>query len=261
MYSRRVDPYAVGRAAWPDLEVSDAQFHAFLGAPADAELAFPDLYLACACLHRVDGALEAFRTHCLPAIDVALARMNASHLADEVKQIVMAQLFVGTSGQGAIAQYRGRGNLRGWIRIIAVREAARLLRAAKREVSEDEEMFDVLSPTEHDDPALEYLKAHYREQFKQAFLRAIGKLPRRERTALRMNVIDGRSIDEIGKTFRVNRSSAHRWLASARELLLEHTKRELQTELAITPDEVESVLRLVRSSFDMSLNSAFRSKT
>ncbi len=66
--------------------------------------------------------------------------MNASQLADEIKQMVMAQLFVGKTGDGAIAQYSGRGNLRGWIRIIAVREAARMLRAAKREISEDEEL-------------------------------------------------------------------------------------------------------------------------
>jgi RNA polymerase sigma-70 factor (ECF subfamily) len=261
--------YRVGRAAWPALELPEPALHAFVTERVEPEeltvealdkLPLADLYLACACLHRVPGAHELFETACLPAIDAALARMNASQLADELKQMVMAQLFVGKRGEGAITTYTGRGNLRGWIRIIAVREAARMLRAQKREVSEDEEMFDVLAPTEREDPALEYLKSHYREQFKQAFLRAVTQLPRRERTALRMNVLDGRSIDKIGTTYRVNRSTAHRWLVNARELLITHTKTELMRELAIDAREVDSVIRLVRSSIDLTLDTVLRSR-
>ena len=184
--------------------------------------------------------------------------MNAGKgITDEVKQVVMDQLFVG----GKITTYSGRGNLRGWVRIIAVREASRLLRAGNRTVSADDAMFDALAPSDREDPELEYLKAHYRDQFRRMFLRAVGDLPRRERTALRMNVLDGRSIDDIGATFRVNRSTAHRWLTQARELLIEGTKKGLMLELAISAAEVESVIRLVRSSIDVSLENVLRSKS
>lgn len=261
--------FEVGRTAWPTIVIPEAALHAFVAERVDPaeltvegldQLVLSDLYLACACVHRAEGALELFESTCIPSIDAALARMGATSLADEVKQVVMDQLFVGKHGAGAIATYSGRGNLRGWIRIIAVREASRMLRAQARNVSEDDEMFDVLAPTDREDPALEYLKAHYREQFKAAFLRAVSQLPRRERTALRMNVLDGRSIDEIGTTYRVNRSTAHRWLAHARELLITYTKTELMRDLAISVEEVESVIRLVRSSIDLTLDNVLKSR-
>ena len=251
------DAFEAGRAAWPDLPVSAADYIAFVG-DAEGDLVFTDLYLACACHHGVPGAVEAFEALCVPSIEGALARMNAGKtVTDEVKQIVLDQLFVG----GKIATYSGRGNLKGWVRIIAVREASRILRAGNKTVSADDAMFDALAPTDREDPELEYLKAHYRGQFRTAFLATVAELPRRERTALRMNVLDGRSIDEIGATFRVNRSTAHRWLTQAREILITGTKKRLMSELAISPAEVESVIRLVRSSLDVSLENVLRTKT
>jgi len=263
--------YDVGRAAWPALVVAEPAFRGFVTArlpdaevtdAALAALVVADLYLACACVERVDGATAAFEAHCMQAVDAAVARIDSARpIIDEVRQVVMDLLFVGKHGRGAIDTYSGRGSLRGWVRVIGVREAVRIVRQSSNKVMvEDEAMFDALAPTERDDPELEYLKHHYRTEFKRAFVDAIAALPRRERTALRMNVIDGSSIDDIGAAFRVHRATAARWLGRARESLIESTKRGLMRELRLTHTEVESVIRLVRSNLDVTLDSVLNSR-
>jgi RNA polymerase sigma-70 factor, ECF subfamily len=251
-----------GRDAWPDLAVADDDFEQFIAARDDGSpLAMADLYLACACVHRVGGAIAAFESHCKSAMDSAIARIGgAGTMADEARQIVRDLLFVGKDGSGVIGSYSGRGSLRGWVRIVTVREALRLVRKANKDVGvDDENMFDALAPTERDDPKLEYLKRRYRDQFRQSFKQAIADLGRRERTALRMSVLDGLSIDEIGATFRVHRSTAARWLTKARETLLSATREHMMAQLQITDEEVDSVIRLIQSNLHMTLDSALKS--
>jgi RNA polymerase sigma-70 factor (ECF subfamily) len=256
-----------GRRAWPALEVPADQFEVFLAERIDeghglSELVVADLYLACACQLRVSGAIAAFESYCKTAVDGAIARIGgAGAVADEARQIVRDLLFVGKDGSGAISSYSGRGSLRGWVRIVTVREALRLVRKASKDVAVDDEvMFDALAPTARDDPKLEYLKTRYREQFRSSFRQAVADLPRRERTALKMSVLDGLSIDEIGTTFRVHRSTAARWLTRAREVLLDATRAHMMKELDITETDVDSVIRLIQSNLHLTLDSAFKSR-
>ena len=242
---------AAGRAAWPDLAVDPDVLRAWFDQHGDVD-DLADAYLACAVASGAGGAIAAFEAYCMPVITAAVARLGARDIADEVAQSVRVLVLVGSSGRPLIEAYAGRGSLRAWIRVIAVREAMRVLRGRDRHVPiGDELMFDAIAPTEHEDPELEFLKTHYREQFRRAFIAAIAKLDRRERIALRMNVIDGRSIDEIGAAFRSHRSSAHRWLANARRALLDHTRTALAAELAIDSAEVDSLIRLMRSSLSV----------
>lgn len=264
------DAYRLGREAWPSLALPEPALRGFIVERVGASevsvddiapLALTDMYLACACIHRIEGAHAAFEAMCAPTVDAALARIGARPVADDIKQQVMDLLFVGKGGRGALGKYSGRGNLRGWVRVIAVREAVRLLKKSNDTVSVgDDAMFDALAPSERDDPELEYLKLHYRDAFRRAFLHAVNQLPRRERTALRMSVLDGLSIDEIGKAFSVHRATAARWLNQAREQLIEGTKAALSEQLRISASEVDSVIRLVRSSLDVSLGGALRSR-
>jgi RNA polymerase sigma-70 factor, ECF subfamily len=245
---------ADARSAWPDIEVAPQRFESFLRERIESEsdvreLVVGDLYLACACADGNPEALARFEERCMPVIRAALARLDAASIVDDVEQMVRISLLVGTAGRPLIATYRGRGNLRGWIRVIAVREAMRILRQLDRRVPVgDEALFDALAPTEYEDAKLEYLKQHYRDAFRRAFVIAVGKLERRERLALRMNVIDGRSIDEIAVVFRSHRSSAARWLVNARRALLEHTRSAFAAELAVSPSEVDSLIQLLQSS-------------
>src|SRR5678809_136146 len=104
-----------------------------------------DLYLACACARSVPGAIAAFDRDYMKEVDIALARMRIGppKLSD-VKQLVRQRLFVGggTSGTptspGKIAEYGGRGDLRRWVRSVAVRTCLNDLRKGKREILVDD---------------------------------------------------------------------------------------------------------------------------
>lgn len=262
---------AAARREWPALALDESRFRALLAermpdraGPAELEAAVcvPDLYLACACACGVAGAVDAFERRYMPVVEAAAARTGAGDLADEIKQVVREILFVGGgNARPAIEQFSGRGNLHSWVRVIATREALRLQRRqrSRREV-QDEALYQILAPADEVDPETAYLKARYRAEFRRAFLAAVADLPRRERTALRLHVLDGLSIDEIAPAYRVHRSTAARWLTRARELLLAGTRARLMQELGVGDRELDSILRLIQSNLDVSLSSALQSR-
>lgn len=250
-----------GREAWPGVDVDGDRLRAFLAErDSEADLCFRDLYLACGCAAGDRGALASFEREVMPVAAAAAARAGASDV-DEVCQIVRDILFVAAAGKTpAIERYSGRGNLKAWVRVIAAREAYRLGRRDKGRVgAQDEALFDVLTEGS-EDPQLDYLKQHYREQFRAAFRAAVGELERRERTALRLQVLDGLSIDEIGATYNVHRATAARWIARARDRLLSETRKQMAAQLGIQRHEVDSIIRMISSQLDVSLHSVLTSK-
>jgi RNA polymerase sigma-70 factor (ECF subfamily) len=258
--------------AWPTLALAPEAFRQHLAgkvpegtAPAElsAAVCVPDLFLACACARGVDGAAAELERTYMPVVGAAAARVGGTALADEVKQVVREILFVGAGAAGpALADFSGRGNLKAWVRVIATREALRIVRRDKGRVGvQDEGLYAVLAPTEDADPQLAYLKERYRAEFRRVFLAAVAGLPRRERVALRLHVLDGLSIDEIAPMYRVHRSTAARWLTRARELLLAETRAGLMRELGLGPSDVDSVIRLIQSNLDVSLSGALQSRT
>jgi RNA polymerase sigma-70 factor (ECF subfamily) len=97
------------------------------------------------------------------------------------------------------------------------------------------------------------LKQKYREAFRQSFVEAVAALPPRERNLLRQNVIDGLSIDDLGKLYGAHRATAARWLAEARKELLAGTRVRLVERVGIPEDECDSIMRLVHSQLDVTL--------
>ena len=75
----------------------------------------------------------------------------------------------------------------------------------------------------------------------------------RERALLRYSVVDGLTLDEIGAIYRAHKSSVSRWLSRARARLWQETRAALQTRLAIDEVDLESIVRLLRSGLDLSL--------
>jgi RNA polymerase sigma-70 factor (ECF subfamily) len=104
-----------------------------------------------------------------------------------------------------------------------------------------------------DDPELTYLKAVYRTAFREAFAAAIGSLEARDKSLLRQHLVDGLTIDELAPIYGVHRATAARWVASARELLLQRVRREFAERARVSDRELRSVLRLVESRLDLTL--------
>jgi RNA polymerase sigma-70 factor (ECF subfamily) len=250
------------------VSLSAEQFVPYLGrrlSPrVDAELALAqlhadDLYLACACALADPAAIAALEAHCLDGLDAALARfhLGADGVA-EVKQQIRRNLLVGDERPPEINDFVGRGDLRGWVRVMAVRLALKSVRRMRKDNAADEGLLAALQAP--GDPELEYLKKLYRDELKLAVNEAILALPARERTLLRQQYIDDLTIDEIGSIYRVHRATAARWVARARESLLKRVRSLLMKRLMVGPAELDSVLRLINSRLDMSIRAFFRQR-
>ena len=254
------DVWREGRATWPGVELAREVFAAFVRerlpdrAESARQLAVTDLYLACACARGDAAAIAAFESACLSVADPALVKLGAA--ADtiaEVKQRLRASLLVGEDGPPKILQFSGRGELRGWVRVIAVNEALGLARRAGRQQPLDDDAL-VRSLCPDDDPELAHLKTLYRAEFRRAFQDALAALERSERLLLRQQFLDGLGIDELATLYRVHRATAARRLERARQRLQERTLELLGERLAVEGEELDSILRLVRSQLDVSLS-------
>jgi RNA polymerase sigma-70 factor (ECF subfamily) len=259
---------AEGRAAWPELAVDASAVVEFIARQATRDLAEvaldglrpADLYLACACARQLPGAIAAFDRDYIREVDIALARMRVGPpRLQDVKQLVLQRLFVGGGTTGAptsagkIAEYAGRGDLRRWVRSVAVRTCLNELRKGKREVLVDDDQLIAQHAIASDDPEIEYMKRTYSAEFRTAFGDALQKLGAREQTLLRYHHVDGLNIDEIGAIYRVHRVTAFRWLEKAKELLARSTLDTLRARLQLPASELDSVLRMIRSQIHLSL--------
>jgi RNA polymerase sigma-70 factor, ECF subfamily len=261
------DAWATARRDWPELDIAPASFASHLarvssGGPDPtatlAGLAIADLYLACAALAGDPRALAAFESHTFGEINAAAAAVRAPPTdLEEVKQIVRTQLFV-TGGRrpAGVAEYAGRGSVRGWVRVIATRELLRMRRKGIKEIPLEEHLLNDLETGA--DPEIDRLKLLYRGQVANALREAIERLDVRDRLLLRYQICDRMSIDAIGAIYQVHRATAARWLGKARDALVHLTKERLAILLSVEPGETDSILRLVQSQLDVSLERRLR---
>ena len=252
------------RAAWPAITLDEDKLAVFVGerlsgselAAALAAAPAADLVLAGACVAQEPGAHAAFDA-VLGEVEAAGAAVGASRdQVDEVKQVLRLQLLVAKDGKPpGLSGYRGKGPLRGWVRITATRELIRHKKKAARNVSLDRSGGRTLEGmlTSGRDPALEALKAEYRNEFALALREAIEQLGPEDRTLLRQSIVDDLSIDAIGVAYGVHRATAARWLTRARSALVAATHQRLAERLKLPVDQIESVIRLVQSKLDASM--------
>jgi RNA polymerase sigma-70 factor (ECF subfamily) len=251
---------ATARVQWPRVRFDDDLLTTFLGQRligsdlVAALTACPaaDLALAAACAAQEPTAHAAFDA-VLTEVDAAGASTGATKdLVEEVKQLLRLQLLVAKDGKPpGITGYRGKGPLRGWVRITATRELIRHKKKRTREVSFEQSLDQYLSSGV--DPALEQLKGEYRAEFALALNEAIEDLTPEDRTLLRQAIVDDMSIDAIGAAFGVHRATAARWLNRARASLVSATHKRMADRLELPIEQIESVIRLVQSKLDASV--------
>lgn len=250
--------------AWPTLALEEPAICAFVvdrlpGDDLAAELAacpIEDLALAAACAAGAPAAHQAFEAY-LTAADQARVDGAPRHLFDEVKQLLRVQLLVAGEHPPGITAYRGKGPLRAWLRIIATRELLRLLRGTGPARQAPAPLED-LALAASGDLALDQLKDTYRAQLAEALRDAIADLAFEDRLLLRQQIADRLSLEEIAAAHGVHRGTASRWLARARGALLASTQRRLGERLDLPDDEVTSVIRLVHSRLDVSVERLLR---
>jgi RNA polymerase sigma-70 factor (ECF subfamily) len=255
--------------AWPTLTVSAADFARHLATRLERPdsladfraLRTDDLFLASACLRLEPHALAAFEERYKPVIERALGRMRVPRdVGEDVKAQLREQLFFARSERAPLlADYTGKGELRTWVRSVAVRVALKLLARERRHTGADEgESVLVSAPS---DPESMYLKRLYRREFKDALRSALGSMSPAERTLLRQHYLDGLTLDALARIRGAHRATVARWLAATRKTLREGVRRSLARRLRLSDRDFDSIVRMVESGESSSLARAFCTPT
>lgn len=256
------------RSAWPEVDVPASSFASYIQARVPAgeqpdvylcRMRISDLYLACACARGDARAIELFERRCLSVVDAVLSRMVglSTEMVDEVKQQLRRRLLVAERGPPGIVQFSGKGELRRWLKVLAVRQALKLrgrTRRQERPMGDSGLEQAVLSTG---DPHLDYVKRLYQHELAAAIAQAFLTLSRREQTVLRQSFVDGLTIDELGRCYGIHRATAARWVAAAQSRLSAATRLILKRRLNLNGTELSSILRLVRSGLQLTLTGLF----
>ncbi|WP_257463308.1 RNA polymerase subunit sigma-70 [Archangium lipolyticum] len=249
------------RTAWPTLSLPAEAFVRHLARHLPAGKASEvlrilhgaDLYLACACSTGEPSALRAFEQNILRHIPTRLGALSPSML-EEVLQVLRERLLVGCGEEPPkIASYGGRGPLLTWVGIIAARIAGELVGRNGREllVTEPPEAFARMLASGN--PEHELLREDARQLLVEVLRKAVTALPEHERALLRLHHFHGFTMDRLALMYGDSRSGVARKVAHARELLLERVHAELAPQLKQDHLRMESLLGLVRSQLDISI--------
>jgi RNA polymerase sigma-70 factor (ECF subfamily) len=256
--------------SWPDFDLSISRFVSYAmerlpqNQPLDEALAglfVADLYLACACVEQNPRALAAFDRDYLNEVHYAIARMPPTKAStDDLKQSVREKLFVG-SGDAAphIVEYKGRGDLRSFVRVIIVRlliDLVRAERAQKREVTRNLLQREV----ELANPETEYFRKHYAAEFSAAFAEALQLLTPVERNLLRQQFVHRLTLEELSALYGVHRATAARWLQQVRRRLIDNTRNRLMGRLQVSASEFLSIARAIKSTLDFRVGCVLAAK-
>jgi RNA polymerase sigma-70 factor (ECF subfamily) len=251
-----------GRETWPGLLVERGDFEAYVrqrsAALEDvAGLQLGELYLACACARRVPGSIDALESWCAAEVNAVMRKAQAT-TRDELIQAVREHLFVPRPGAPALIEdYQGRGSLKGWVRVVAIRELTQIERRGRREQPVDDDALQAAVAL-HPDAELQYIQERYRHDFQAALSEAAAGLSARERNLLRHHYLDRLSVDQLATLYRAHRATCARWVAGARQRLMEGARARLVERLGLSRGELNSLLRAVRSHLDISLGSLLR---
>jgi RNA polymerase sigma-70 factor (ECF subfamily) len=258
--------HAAAREHWaelPELPLDDFIAHVATAIPPGHDavvylesLVIEDLYLACACMHDVPGAIAAFDARWLSAVPGYVARIDRSRdLADEICQQVRERMLVRRPDRPPkIAEYSGRGSLASWLRVVAVRLALdhRARPDEVRRTDDSDLMLERLADETAPDQLI--LQARWAGAMTAALRRAVATLVPEQRVILRMYFASGQNTQQIARMLRVDRSTAARRLVAARQAIFEATHRFLSAELPIDTVEFASLARALHDQLDVSLS-------
>ncbi len=181
----------------------------------------------------------------IPAM-LSSMKLDAARVED-VAQDVRQKLLVGEPPK--ILTYVGRGSLAALIRVSATRTAISALRKGGRETGE----LELDRAIGELDPERRHLKDHYREIFRDSFAAAVRSLDARERNMLRLHFLQRVTLEQLASMYGVHRATVVRQLASIREKIAKGTRVELKSHGAVGAGDLESIVDLLKSRFDVSV--------
>jgi RNA polymerase sigma-70 factor (ECF subfamily) len=258
---------ARAQAAWPAFPLDAGTF--FSQAKLSGELVSElnelhagDLLLASRCAAADPVAISALDAKHLKRVGAVVRRLDGSGaLGEDVAQALREKLLLPASdGRRRIGDFTGKGSLDAWLRAAAVRTALNL-RRGKAELlgfEPDAELADHVDL--RPDPELRLARATSKKIFAEAFSEAMSELAARDRAVLKLHYLDGLTTQKIALIYGTHRITVTRWLVACRQRLMEQTRRVLEKRLKLDRLELESLLRMAKASFDVSIGQHLRSK-
>jgi len=226
--------FARGRAAYPGVALREDDFGRFLagavegrGEVPEDRLPLEDLFLACACACEVPGAAEAFEAKLGRIVRRAVARV----LPD--------------------AAEREDGPLAGWVSVAAIRLAVSMGRSA---TAERRLRAKAAGEAAGANPELLLMKGELAKEFEAAVEDALGRLSDRERLILRLYLVSGMTLAQIGRSLGVTQQAVSRQLEKIRASVLADVRGRLRDRLAMPKAELASVIRMIASRLNVSIS-------
>ena len=245
------------RETYPDVRADAAAFAVHVETrEGTREAHLAELWLAWAAGRGDEAAVRTLDAWIEREADAAARRVDRSTtFVDEVRQALRIRVLVAEDGHVRIDEFMGRGPLRGWLGVAALRVALNLKRATQPNSA------DVLTELVSDeaDPELRHLKTLYRAEFREALGAALAALPERDRAVLRLSYVDGLTMTKLGRLYDVHETTAARWVAKAAGTVADETRRRLMAKLSLTGSSLDSVARMVLSNLDLSISRVLRS--
>lgn len=253
------------RAPWPTVVLAD---DVFLNHVADhlsdeeeplgvlRTLHAGDLYLACACARGDAVALAIFEKAFMSEVPAYLVgRRPTRSFIDEVQQRLRTDNLVQNGARPAgIAGYAGRGPLRGWLQVAALRAATKVDVGQRRPGGVPiTEMVAEPANTRRADPELEFLRAHFADVFRAAVEGAIASLSVQEANILRLSFIDGLTQEQVARSVHVSLRTIKRRLASTREKVMSETRRRLVEGGRLTASQLTGLMDVMSADLDVTL--------
>jgi RNA polymerase sigma-70 factor, ECF subfamily len=260
--------YASGHAAFPRIVWSEPDFRReclrrWAGQRAEdleSRLApgrgCAEEYLVLACLELRPGAVETLDHEYISTLKGRVRRICPHpDMVDDVLQTVREKVL--SPPEPSLSLYENRGHLSAWLTIIAVRTALDIARRARLPSGQLAELDDQLMALATS-PESEYLSQEVQAAFRTELREAIQRLPPKHRFALKMQLVGGWSIDQIGRALSTHRATAARWLVSAREQLEQDVRQQLGARLGLNEREIACLLGQMRSQLEVRLSQLFR---
>jgi RNA polymerase sigma-70 factor (ECF subfamily) len=123
------------------------------------------------------------------------------------------------------------------------------------ESASDESIFGHL--VEANDPERRVVQAQLVSVYKASFEQAFRALDPRDRTLLRLCVIDRLSIDALARVLGVHRATAARQAAAARERLVAAVRAQIAESTHLTEGQIDTSFGLIESQIDLSIERVF----
>jgi RNA polymerase sigma-70 factor len=142
--------------------------------------------------------------------------------------------------------------------MVVTRRSLNSVRDAKRHAEADGRLVKEVVGDSDSDPEIAIIRARYAQMFKEAFRDALAALGAPERALLRLHYGESLPLEAIASLHGWSKPTASRRVADAREAILEAARRLLGLRLRVTPPELESRMRVMRSDLDLSLIAQLR---